>query len=110
MQVKAIVSKAIAASDSLIRRIKSGASEYDWANTDKVLGGLTAKWNDFDAVMNDFSRDFLLQQVSTIKTTYQQNIADYINHLRTFSLLKPKAIDLQKSADRILSMHQQHMR
>ena len=108
--MKTIVSKAIAASDALIRRIKSGASEWDWANTTKTLGGLEAKWNDFDAAMKDFNRDFLLQQVSTIKASYQHNIADYINHLRSFSILKPNAIDLQKSADRILSMHQQHMR
>ena len=99
MKVKVEICNTLAAADRVIRRIKSGAEEFDFANTEKGLGKLQKKWDAFDAVLTNFDKEFLIQDAKTKTRVPHPGCEEFIAALRAFALKEAEAQELANVTD-----------
>ena len=102
MKVKEEIRNTLAAADRVIRRIKSGAPEFDFANTEKGLGKLQQKWDAFDASLSNFDKEWLIQDAKTIKEDHGGDPEEFISALQAFSLKRSEARELANVTDVIV--------
>ena len=102
-RVKDEINSTLSAADRVMRRIKSGTPQFDFANTPKTLGKLEALWHEFDGTLTEFDREMLIQDMRTMKLDHGKNTDLFVDCLRGFSLKKAHASKLQEATEIIVN-------
>ena len=106
-QVKCQFLKVSSTAQGLIERVRSGSSDWAWANNDEHIGKLETLLSEASTQMSCFGKDMLVVDMKVLREKLSES--EITKGLNQFVELRSRTAAISNQQKMLLSMHSRRM-